>query len=65
MGSYGLTEEEAEGTLGLGLRRASCGRGFGADRPVGSALVHLSRRGRKAFRDYKKSMRQVLDDLPE
>jgi DNA-binding PadR family transcriptional regulator len=28
-------------------------------------IVHLSAGGRKAFREYKKSMKQVLDDLPD
>jgi DNA-binding MarR family transcriptional regulator len=27
--------------------------------------VRLTKRGRSAFREYKKSMRKVLDDLPE
>jgi DNA-binding MarR family transcriptional regulator len=27
-------------------------------------IIHLSNEGRKAFRIYKKSMQQVLDDLP-
>ena len=27
--------------------------------------IHLTERGRAAFREYKKSMLQVLDDLPE
>ncbi len=28
-------------------------------------VIHLSEQGRTAFREYKKSMQQVLDDLPE
>ena len=27
--------------------------------------IHLTKQGRAAFREYKKSMQQVLDDLPE
>jgi DNA-binding MarR family transcriptional regulator len=27
--------------------------------------IHLTERGRAAFREYKKSMQQVLDDLPD
>ena len=29
------------------------------------STVHLTEQGRAAFREYKKSMQQVLDDLPE
>ncbi len=29
------------------------------------STVHLTEQGRAAFRQYKKSMQQVLDDLPE
>jgi len=28
-------------------------------------LIHLTKRGRAAFSEYKKSMQQVLDDLPD
>jgi DNA-binding MarR family transcriptional regulator len=28
-------------------------------------IIHLTERGRAAFREYKQSMQQVLDDLPE
>ncbi|KPK90271.1 hypothetical protein AMJ80_08595 [bacterium SM23_31] len=28
-------------------------------------IIHLSDQGRNAFREYKKSMKQVLDDLPD
>ena len=28
-------------------------------------VIHFSEQGRTAFREYKKSMQQVLDDLPE
>lgn len=28
-------------------------------------IIHLSEQGRDAFREYKKNMKQVLDDLPE
>lgn len=28
-------------------------------------IIHLSDKGRDAFREYKKNMKQVLDDLPE
>ena len=28
-------------------------------------IIHLSNEGRNAFREYKKSMKQVLDDLPD
>ncbi len=27
--------------------------------------IHLSEKGRNAFREYKKNMKQVLDDLPD
>ena len=27
--------------------------------------IHLTKQGRAAFREYKKSMQQVLDDLPD
>jgi DNA-binding MarR family transcriptional regulator len=27
--------------------------------------IHLTKQGRRAFREYKKSMQQVLDDLPD
>jgi len=29
------------------------------------STVHLTNRGRAAFREYKQSMQQVLDDLPD
>lgn len=29
------------------------------------SIIHLTERGRQAFREYKQSMQQVLDDLPE
>jgi DNA-binding MarR family transcriptional regulator len=29
------------------------------------SIVHLTKEGRTAFREYKKSMKQVLDDLPD
>ena len=29
------------------------------------SIVHLTGQGRSAFRDYKRSMQQVLDDLPD
>ena len=29
------------------------------------STIHLTRQGRIAFREYKKSMQQVLDDLPD
>jgi len=29
------------------------------------STVHLTDQGRAAFREYKKSMKQVLDDLPD
>jgi putative heme iron utilization protein len=29
------------------------------------SIVSLTSQGRAAFRDYKKSMQQVLDDLPD
>ena len=29
------------------------------------SIIHLSEHGRTAFQKYKKSMQQVLDDLPE
>jgi DNA-binding transcriptional ArsR family regulator len=28
-------------------------------------MLHLTERGRAAFREYRQSMKQVLDDLPE
>ena len=28
-------------------------------------IIHLSDKGRNAFREYKKNMKQVLDDLPD
>jgi DNA-binding MarR family transcriptional regulator len=28
-------------------------------------IIHLSDHGRKAFREYKKNLKQVLDDLPD
>jgi DNA-binding MarR family transcriptional regulator len=30
-----------------------------------STMIHLTDQGRAAFREYKKSMQQILDDLPD
>jgi len=38
-------------------------KGFKGKKP--HTTVHLTDQGRAAFREYKKSMQQVLDDLPE
>ena len=38
-------------------------KGFKGKKP--HTMVRLTTQGRDAFRDYKKSMQQVLDDLPD
>jgi DNA-binding MarR family transcriptional regulator len=38
-------------------------KGFKGKKP--HTTIRLTKRGRAAFREYKKSMRQVLDDLPD
>jgi len=38
-------------------------KGFKGKKPHTS--IKLTKRGRSAFREYKKSMQQVLDDLPD
>jgi len=38
-------------------------KGFKGKKP--HTMIHLTKRGREAFKDYKQSMQQVLDDLPE
>ena len=38
-------------------------KGFEGKKP--HTMIHLTDQGRTAFRDYKKSMQQVLDDLPD
>ena len=30
-----------------------------------NTMIHLTDRGRSAFREYKKSMQRILDDLPD
>jgi DNA-binding MarR family transcriptional regulator len=32
---------------------------------VPHTMIHLTTQGRKAFKDYKKNLQQVLDDLPD
>jgi DNA-binding MarR family transcriptional regulator len=38
-------------------------KGFKGKKP--HTIVHLTEQGRTAFRDYKESMQQVFDNLPE
>ena len=38
-------------------------KGFKGKKP--HTMIHLTDQGRTAFRDYKNSMQQVLDDLPD
>jgi DNA-binding MarR family transcriptional regulator len=38
-------------------------KGYKGKKP--HTLIRLTDQGRSAFRDYKKSMKQVLDDLPD
>lgn len=38
-------------------------KGYKGKKP--HTLIHLTKRGRAAFKDYKQSMQQVLDDLPD
>ena len=38
-------------------------KGFKGKKP--HTMVRLTKQGRDAFRDYKRSMQQVLDDLPD
>ena len=38
-------------------------KGFKGKKP--HTMIHLTKRGREAFKDYKQSMQQVLDDLPD
>jgi DNA-binding MarR family transcriptional regulator len=38
-------------------------KGFKGKKP--HSMIHLTDRGRAAFRNYKNSMQQVLDDLPD
>ena len=38
-------------------------KGFKGKKP--HTMIHLTEQGRAAFREYKRSMQQVLDDLPE
>lgn len=38
-------------------------KGFKGKKP--HTMIHLTKQGREAFKDYKKNMQQVLDDLPE
>jgi hypothetical protein len=36
---------------------------FGGKKP--HTMLHLTNEGRAAFREYRRSMKQVLDDLPD
>ncbi len=38
-------------------------KGFKGKKP--HTMLHLTRKGQNAFREYRRRMRQVLDDLPE
>ena len=38
-------------------------KGFKGKKP--HTMIHLTKRGRAAFKDYKQNMKQVLDDLPD
>ncbi len=38
-------------------------KGFQGKKP--HTMLHLTEEGRAAFRDYRRSMKQVLDDLPD
>ena len=38
-------------------------KGFKGKKP--HTMIHLTKRGRAAFKDYKQNMQQVLDDLPD
>lgn len=38
-------------------------KGYKGKKP--QTMIHLTKRGRAAFKDYKQSMQQVLDDLPD
>jgi DNA-binding MarR family transcriptional regulator len=38
-------------------------KGYKGKKP--HTMIHLTKQGREAFKDYKKNMQQVLDDLPE
>ena len=38
-------------------------KGFKGKKP--HTMIHLTKQGRAAFKDYKQNMQQVLDDLPD
>lgn len=38
-------------------------KGYKGKKP--QTMIHLTKRGRAAFKDYKQNMQQVLDDLPD